>query len=172
MNDNSLFGLIAEGRLVVSDILSNNGEITPEIESKLVGNQALVADKVDRIVFFLDALQKEHEYFSEKAKEFQKMSLSLRNSEARFKDYLKSCLAQTEDKAVYGIAHKISTYRFTQLVKIESEERIPDKFKKVVTTYEIDKERIKEALLKGEIVPGACLRESNALKISINRKKK
>lgn len=170
--ENNLFNLIVEGRLVLDDILKNNGEITPEIESKLISNESLVADKVDRIVFFLEALEKEHEYFTRKSQELQKMSQRLKLSEARFKDYLKTCLKTTENNAVYGLAHKISTYKANTSVEITDEEDVPSKFIRVVQTYEIDKLKIKEALLKGEDVPGACLKDSFALRVSLNSKNK
>jgi len=166
--ENNLFNLIVEGRLVLDDILKNNGEITPEIEQKLISNETLVADKVDRIVFFLEALEKEHEYFTRKSQELQRMSQRLRASEAKFKDYLKTCLNTAETHAVYGLAHKISAYKANTYVEILDEHEIPSKFIKIIQTYEIDKQKIREALLEGKDVPGACLKDSIALRISLN----
>lgn len=166
----SLISLIQEGQSIVDQILENNGEITPAIEEQLATNEMLVAGKVDRIVYFLEAIERQYKYFSLKSLELQRMSMKLKSSEKQFKEYLKMCFKFHDTKAVYGISHKISTYKIKPTVVIDDSLAIPMMFKKAVVTYEIDKEKIREALMRGEKVEGASLKESYALRVGLNSK--
>lgn len=166
----SLISLIQEGQAIVDQILENNGEITPAMEEELANNELLVSGKVDRIVYFLEALERQHKYFSLKALELQQMAIKLKKSEKAFKEYLKMCFKAHNTYSVRGISHKITAYKTKPSVIIENIDAIPMKYKRAVVSYEIDKDKIREAILAGERVDGASLKDSYALRVGLNSK--
>ena len=158
----SLYQLTAEHRLIYDMLEENGGEITPEIEEALQLNEESFMEKADG---YCEIIAKYHgmaQLATERIRQLQTFKKVAENAEKRLKERLQ--LAMNEyglTKVELGL-HKLSL-RSSQAVEIIDESKIPNEYIKVKT--EVDKSAIREALLHGEVIEGAELKQNQSLTI-------
>jgi len=80
-------------------------------------------------------------------------------------DYLKGSMEQTDITKIECPFFKLSIQKNPVSVVIKNEAAIPEKFKKQVISWSIDKTAIKNAIKAGETIPGAVLINGTRLAI-------
>ena len=99
----------------------------------------------------------------EEAKLYQRRKAA-ENKAARLKEYLTFCFNVVGQDRLSTPAVKIS-FKPSTAVEVKSVADLPDVYKRVKTTVEADKTKIKDAIEAGEEVPGAYLVKKNNIQI-------
>ena len=145
-----------------------NDELTDEeVEGKLQALNMELDAKVANGIGLIQTLKVAVDGMKTEETRLKQRRLALENRISKIKDYYQAELTAIGKK-------KILTSRGTMTIakcggklpmKIDDENLVPQNFKKIV--YEIDKDKLREALEDGEIISGAHLEErGNYLKIS------
>ena len=145
-----------------------NDELTDEeVEDKLQALNMELEEKCSNGIALIQTLKAAVDGMKAEEMRLKQRRTSLENRIGKIKDYY-----QAELTAIGKT--KILTSRGTMTIaksggklpmKIDDENLIPQDFKKIV--YEVDKDKLREALEDGEIISGAHLEErGNYLKIS------
>lgn len=145
-----------------------NDELTDEeVEEKLQALNMELDAKVANGIGLIQTLKAAIEGMKAEETRLKQRRSALENRISKIKDYYQSELTAIGKK-------KILTSRGTMTIakcggkvplKIDDENLIPQDFKKIV--YEVDKDKLREALEDGEIISGAHLEERGSyLKIS------
>jgi hypothetical protein len=160
--------LVSKSAEITRVLIESGGELTPELEREMEHVDLAMADKMDACHFVAERLEREAEYFAEKAKRLQAIAIAHKKASDRIRARVKEAMLALGRTEVMG--HEV---RFTlvqgapKLVIQESE--LPSEFKMQVMQSVPDKERIKEALQRGDRVLGACWEPSYQLRTYVNR---
>jgi len=165
---NSLVALAQLSASVESKLLEAGGEFTPEIEAMLaVVNETLPA-KVDAYKAVMDRLDLASEFYSDKAKQYQTAAKSCSKAIERLKDNIKYAMHTLDTKAVEGVDFKFTLAEMASKVVVTGE--VPREYMREVVKLEPDTDAIRSALVMGEKLPFAELKEVFALRSGIRKK--
>lgn len=170
MENKSLVALVSEANSLVEKLIESGGEITPDIELSLEANERDLQLKLDSYDFVLDRLKKEQEFFADRAKFYQNAARSLSNAEDRLKESIKKAMRMLGVSEVQGSDFKFVLSK-TKSKLILDEKILPDEYKTQVISYEVNKEKISEALNAGSNISGAMLEPSYSLRKYAKSKK-
>lgn len=114
--------------------------------------------KLDNLATWADQLKSEIDFMSEKKKSWEDEITYRKNKFAWIKQYITDVLDDAGIKRLTTDNHLLSARNFKASTIIDSDEKLPDKFKVTETTTKPDKKAIYKALKAGEEVPGAHLK--------------
>lgn len=114
--------------------------------------------KLDNLATWADQLKSEIDFMSEKKKSWEDEITYRKNKLAWIKQYITDVLDDAGIKRLTTDNHLLSARNFKASTIIDSDEKLPDKFKVTETTTKPDKKAIYKALKAGEEVPGAHLK--------------
>lgn len=172
MNDlvpkQTLSNLIYEANELAQALIESEGQITEELEKLLLKNEQNLAQKVDSYAYCLTRLETENKYWKAEADRLNKVADSFKMAKERLKERLKAYLLETPNHQIQGQLNTFKLAKSKPSLKVNIDQ-VPDEYKILVSTVEIDKDKIRESLTLGQNVPGAELIESYSLKSSVNR---
>lgn len=114
--------------------------------------------KLDNLATWADQLKSEIDFMSDKKKSWEDEIIYRKNKLAWIKQYITAVLDDAGIKRLITDNHLLSARNFKASTIIDSDEKLPDKFKVTETTTKPDKKAIYKALKSGEEVPGAHLK--------------
>lgn len=114
--------------------------------------------KLDNLATWADQLKSEIDFMSDKKKSWEDEITYRKNKLAWIKQYITNVLDDAGIKQMTTDNHLLSARNFKASTIIDSDEKLPDKFKVTETTTKPDKKAIYKALKSGEEVPGAHLK--------------
>ncbi len=114
--------------------------------------------KLDNLATWADQLKSEIDFMSDKKKSWEDEITYRKNKLAWIKQYITDVLDDAGIKRLTTDNHLLSARNFKASTIIDSDEKLPDKFKVTETTTKPDKKAIYKALKSGEEVPGAHLK--------------
>lgn len=114
--------------------------------------------KLDNLATWADQLKSEIDFMSNKKKSWEDEITYRKNKLAWIKQYITDVLDDAGIKRLTTDNHLLSARNFKASTIIDSDEKLPDKFKVTETTTKPDKKAIYKALKAGEEVPGAHLK--------------
>ncbi len=114
--------------------------------------------KLDNLATWADQLKSEIDFMSDKKKSWEDEITYRKNKLAWIKQYITDVLDDAGIKRLTTDNHLLSAHNFKASTIIDSDEKLPDKFKVTETTTKPDKKAIYKALKSGEEVPGAHLK--------------
>ncbi|MDD6432324.1 MAG: siphovirus Gp157 family protein [Lactobacillaceae bacterium] len=114
--------------------------------------------KLDNLATWADQLKSEIDFMSDKKKSWEDEINYRKNKLAWIKQYITNVLDDAGIKRMTTDNHLLSARNFKASTIIDSDEKLPDKFKVTETTTKPDKKAIYKALKSGEEVPGAHLK--------------
>lgn len=123
----------------------------------LEGLTGEISVKTDNCAAIIRELEAESEKFDKEADYYQKRANALHNSAQKLKDYVKEQLEGMNLKEIKGDRFIVKVQNAGGKRKLILTDDVPDKYQKII--YEPDKEKIREALEKGERLPFAMLAE-------------
>jgi len=170
MEKKSLFSLVFESNELTQKIIENNGELPDDLSFDLEEIETSMAQKVDNYAVFMDRLDMESDYWGKRADEYAKVSKSLDNLKKRIKSNIKEAMLGLQTTEILGNDMRFKLSK-TKPKTIYIESNIPDEYKKSVVSIEIDKDKIAEALKRGESIPGVVREEAYSLRKYANRTK-
>jgi len=159
----SLYNIIEEQRYTLSEIEEMEGELTPELEEKLI----ITAQQLEsKSIAYLEVIKTKDAFnlqIKEEIKRLQAMEKRNDNLVSRLKDNLLIAVKTFGDFEV-GL-NKFGT-RKSSTVEVEDVNQLPKEYKVIKVTEQADKKAIKEALNKGVEIEGCYIQEHQNLKIN------
>lgn len=141
----------------VMELLSYDGEITPEIESMLATLEIALIEKTDSCVFVAQKLEDNIEVAKKRKKEIDDFIKRQEKAQERLESYIMGIMDKMGKDSIEGLLHKITARKPSKVVDVFDESIIPPEFKTVEVVAKIDKMGIKEKLKNNETVMGARL---------------
>jgi hypothetical protein len=170
MSENkSLSTIVSEMSVIVSAIIENGGELTPELESAFDNVGTDLATKCDGYAVFMERLETEADYWKAKADSYSKVSKSCKALKERLNDNIKFAMRTLNTDEVKGGDVRFKLSKLAPKVVL-NEEKIPQEYKMQVTEWVPDKERIKVDLQNGCAIEGAGLEDVYSLRKYANKK--
>ena len=151
--------LVSQELKLVQRLYASDGEITPEMEQELAITESMLEAKVDNYYLFMERVEAEIERWDAHIKSLSKGLSSFKKTKDWLSLNLKNGMIRLNESKLKGAVHEFSLSGNRFKLVIEDVDKIPGKFLVEVVRYEPDKEAIKDALEKGESVPGAYLDE-------------
>lgn len=150
-----------------TDLLYNEEMTEEEIKSQLENLDMELENKVENGIGLLKNLLATSDAMKAEIQKLTSRKKTLENRISQIKDYYQAELSAIGKKKILTSrgAMSIAKCGGKLPMKIDDENLIPQDFKKIV--YEVDKDKLREALEDGEIISGAHLEERGTyLKIS------
>lgn len=168
----TLINLVIESQQIALAISKAGGELTPEIETALDLNAANITQKIDCYIGVMKSLETLAATFKQNADDMKSAQKALENRVESLKGRLKTAHDILGQKEICGDMYKTLVYDIAPKLVIDDEKGLPAKYTKIVQKIEVDKDAIREALLAGEEIPGCRFELNQAMRISVNAKKK
>lgn len=140
------------------------GEIDVEAKKQLEDLKVAWNEKVIALAEFIKRIRGDIEAYKVEIDRLIKIKKSLENKEEFLKSVLDENMCARKLSNFDDVSCKIS-YRKSEKVEVEDLDRLPEEFKKSITTINPDKIAIKDALKQGLKVEGAVLVESANIQI-------
>lgn len=164
----SLISLANEAHVLKMQIIESEGELTPELEAALTVSEKSLIEKSDSYKYVMDDLNKYAELLKEKEDQVKKARQALENFSDKLKNNIKQAMIAYDKSEIHGSDYvfKLSNSKPSLVI---DEKILPKHFKHQVVTENIDKEKIMEEIKLTGFVDGCELKETKALKITINK---
>jgi len=152
----NLFNIQKEYLRIASELCSNEGELTEELNEALVINQEQLQEKAVNYAYVIKQLGHEVNAVAEEIKRLQ--DLKKRNEKAI--ERMETAISNAMQ--LYGIDKVDSSFiklsfRKSESVEVINEAQLTEQFTTTKTTVTPNKTAIKEAIKNGEVVEGAVL---------------
>lgn len=168
---NSLYQITNEMGLLLEEISTAEGEITPELEAKLSQVNIALVEKTDDIVAWVNYQEDLMELAKKRIGELSQFIHRTGGKLEKFDSYVDTCLKKFGTNKLEGKLCSISKRKPSQVVNVFDETLIPMDFIKIPEPKPaVQKTEIAKALKAGIEVPGAKLEESQNVSISYKMK--
>ena len=160
----NIYTIKNEYQLIISEIINNEGEITPELETALQINQSQLQSKAIDYSYVIKSLDSDCDAIDAELKRLQQLKKVRTNLAERLKNTISDAMN------LYGV-EKIETpliklsFRNSESVEITNESQLDACFIVTKTVSIPDKKAIKDAIKNGEIVTGATISYNKNLQI-------
>ncbi|MEQ1967227.1 siphovirus Gp157 family protein [Xenorhabdus nematophila] len=136
--------------------LVTTGEFSPEvIADTLEGLEGALGDKLDAVMIHVRNLEGQARTLDDEAKRLADRKKSVEGQIKHLKKYVLDCLLKAELNSLKTTKNTFSTRQGIARVIIDNEMLLPDELVDVQTITAPDKKAIKEAIERGETIPGA-----------------
>jgi hypothetical protein len=156
--------LLREHAEIFDAIQSAEGELTPELESRILMNTQMIADKADAIDYALNKLDAEEAFLKSQAKAYSDAAKSRANTADRIRKRIKELMASFGVDKLRGGTTEFSLVKGRKIIEGSG---IPDGYGLIVTETIPDKERIEAELREGKSVDGWSIRDSVSLRSKV-----
>jgi len=159
----SLFKITFQQRLLMNEIESMEGELTPEMETSL---QITESELQQKSIAYLEVIRKKEAFntlVDNEIKRLQQMKKVSNNVIDRLNDNL---LTAVKTFGTYEVGlQKFGTRKSSKLI-VENINGLPEEFKTVKVTESADKVKLKAAIKEGKEIEGVYIEENLNLKIN------
>lgn len=149
------------------------GELTEELEEKYKKVQEAIAKETDDIANWIDFQDSVISLAKERTARLQKLIKQVELRVSNFENYMGGCIKQMNTDRIEGLTRTIKLRAPSDVVYIENENDLP--FEYLVTPEpqkaKPDLNLIKDAIKKGELVPGATIVKSKKITFLYGYKK-
>lgn len=164
----SLLSIVHQGKLIEQALISQGGELTPEVEQALLVNGQSLSKKTDNYKMLMDRFKMLKSYYADQAKMMTGISKQCENVLDRLEDNIKYAMKENNLTEIKGKNIRFTISETIGQLFLESEEMIPVEYKTEVTTTVIDKDKLKSDLIAGKVVEGASLIKGLSLRSYAN----
>lgn len=150
-------------------LVESGGELTPEIEARLLTVDLNVASRVDAVHTLLARFDAAADYWTERANESLQVADALKAAHKRLKEHVKKIMIDTGRKDLPGeaVRYKLSNAKAKLIV---DETQLERDYLKERVTYSPDQEKIRADIELGVPVKGAFLEPAYTLRPYPNKK--
>jgi len=160
---NTLFNINEEHRFLMQDIENMDGEITPEIESRLIINAGQLQSKG---LAYLAVIRNNESFVNQLDEEIKRLQ-GLKKRATTTTDYLKDRLLDAVKlHGNFEVEFTKFGTRKSESVEVENVNALPAEFKTVKIVEAADKIALKAAIKNGQTIEGVTLKENLNLKIN------
>jgi hypothetical protein len=152
----ALYQIEQEYMILADSIISNGGELTPELETALEINREQLEAKGRGYGFVIKDVESELDAIDNEIKRLQALKQSRNKAIDLLKEKLSNAMQLFDVAEIKTPTLKIN-FRKSESVEIENPSLLDKKFMVVKTTEQPDKMAIKEAIKQGESVQGATI---------------
>jgi len=160
----ALYQIEQEYMILADEIIANEGELSPELENRLMINQDQLEAKGKGYGYIIKDIEAEIDAIDMEIKRLSAMKKSRSNAVDKLKTSLSDAMQLFDITELKTPTLKIN-FRKSESVEIENIALLDRDFIKVVTTESADKIAIKEAIKNGVQVTGATLKQNLNLQI-------
>jgi hypothetical protein len=152
-----LYELSTELATINDEIISADGELTPDLEARLDGVSLDFRAKSQGIAKWTLDIAGVETMIETEINRLQRKKKAAENLRTRLKAYIKGCMEQADVQKIESPTINLRIQKNTPSVDILAEDQIPAKFIRITQVTELDKAGMLAALKNGEDVPGARL---------------
>lgn len=156
--------LLREKENLFLEIANAHGELSDEFELKLLENVNAIAVKADSIQYVVKKLEAEEQFLKDQAKAYSDAAKARANTVKRIRERIKNLMIEFGETSIKGLSTEFYTTAARQGLEVDG---LPDGYTMVVTETVADKDRIREALERGETIPGCRLTNGTALRTRV-----
>ena len=149
---------------LMDNIDGDTGEVNPDALIKLDIADKAFEEKALNYAAFIRAIEGRKTELETEIDRMTAIKKKLDNLSERLRNSLSQACLTTGKTKLNGL-HANIAFRKSEKVIIEDEQEIPDEYKKVKTTFTVDKTAIKYALKNGIPVSGARMEECENIQI-------
>lgn len=160
----NIFNIQNEYKLLVSELIENGGELTPELELSLQINKDQLQSKSENYAYIIKQIDAECDIIDNEIKRLQQTKKVRENTVERLKSTLTIAMNTFEVTEIKTPLIKIN-FRKSKSVIVYDVNSLPQMFKTIKVTETPDKAKIKEVIKNGDTVVGAELVISQNLQI-------
>lgn len=160
----NIYAIQNEYQLIISEIINNEGEITPEIETALTINKEQLQSKAVDYSYVIKQLDSDCEQIDAELKRLQQLKKVRTNLAERLKNTISDAMNLYEVEKIETPLIKLS-FRNSESVEITNESQLDACFIVTKTVTSPDKKAIKDAIKSGVLVTGATISYNKNLQI-------
>lgn len=116
--------------------------------------------KLDNIAYLIEKSKMQADFLKNKIKELQEAKKALENKQKSLKDYMTVVLDEAGIKELQTNNHILKTRNYKKSVIVDRLEDLPDEYKKTETVVKADSVALYKALMNGEEIEGAHLKDN------------
>ncbi len=165
----TLRNLLAESTALENRLVETCGELDEELEKNLALLEINVPSKVTNYMGLLDRLEMEADNLYSKAKKYEMAAKALSGLRERLTSNVKHNMIENKLKELRGTDEAFTLSTSKKTVIITDYQALPRAYNPETVSSQPDKEKIRQALERGEIVPGAMLQDSFVLRRKVNK---
>ena len=152
-----LYELSTELATINDEIISADGELTPDLEERLDSVSLDFRAKSQGIAKWTLDIAGVESMIETEINRLQRKKKAAENLRTRLKAYIKGCMEQADVQKIESPTINLRIQKNTPSVDIIAEDQLPAKFIRITQVTEVDKAGMLTALKNGEDVPGARL---------------
>lgn len=164
MDKKSLVTLANEAAEIERLLIESDGELTPEVESRLTVTGLDLPAKVENYSHILQRVEMMAEHYKRQSQFFQKLAKTCDNFEIALKENIKTSMTILNVSEIEG---ESIVYKLTQSnpkLIIDNPADVPEEYKTEVVETVIDNKTLKDHLVTGLPVKGAHLEITKSLR--------
>lgn len=162
----NIYEINTEYAAIIAAVEEADGELTPELEASLEINNSEFADKAENYLKAVRNYEAEEAALKEEADRLLKKAKSSARTAERLKDAVSAAMRlRGIDREKFGNFNV--SFRKSEKVVVDDDFvcSLPDEYKRVKTSVEVDKIALKAAIKAGESVEGVNLLTTFSLQI-------
>jgi hypothetical protein len=160
----SIYKIQNEFQLIIAEVINNEGEITPELETALTINKEQLQSKAVDYCYVIKQLDYDCEQIDNEIARLNKLKKVRANLTERLKNTVSSAMQLYEVEKIETPLIKLN-FRNSESVEITNEQQLDACFIVTKTVTTPDKKAIKDAIKNGEVVCGATISYNKNLQI-------
>jgi len=160
----SIYKIQNEFQLIIAEVINNDGEITPELETALTINKEQLQSKAVDYCYVIKQLDYDCEQIDNEIARLNKLKKVRSNLTDRLKNTVSSAMQLFEVEKIETPLIKLS-FRNSESVEITNEQQLDACFIVTKTVTTPDKKAIKDAIKSGVFVEGATISYNRNLQI-------
>jgi hypothetical protein len=160
----NIYQIKNEYQLIISEVINNEGEITPELETALTINKEQLQSKAVDYSYVIKQLDSDCEQIDAELKRLQQLKKVRTNLAERLKNTISDAMNLYEVEKIETPLIKLS-FRNSESVEITNESQLDACFIVTKTVSTPDKKAIKDAIKSGVLVTGATISYNKNLQI-------
>jgi len=160
----NIYQIQNEFQLIIAEVINNEGEITPELETALTINKEQLQSKAVDYSYVIKQLDSDCEQIDAELKRLQQIKKVRTNLAERLKNTISDAMNLYEVEKIETPLIKLS-FRNSESVEITNEKQLDACFIVTKTVSSPDKKAIKDAIKNGVFVEGATISYNKNLQI-------
>ena len=160
----NIYKIQNEFQLIIAEVINNEGEITPELETALTINKEQLQSKAVDYCYVIKQLDYDCEQIDNEIARLNKLKKVRSNLTDRLKNTVSSAMQLYEVEKIETPLIKLS-FRNSESVEITNEQQLDACFIVTKTVTTPDKKAIKDAIKSGVLVCGATISYNKNLQI-------
>lgn len=161
--------LLIESSQLEDQLVATAGELTEELEQSLMLLEIKIPEKVSRTMGLIDRLEMEADNLYSKAQKYLMAQKALSGLRERLLANVKHNMITNNLDSLKGTDESFTLTEGKKTVIISDYSALPKSYNPETITSQPDKEKIRQAIERGEVVPGATLQSSFVLRRKINK---